>query len=142
MIKEFEGEFRFLSNFYPCTVTYEGITYPTTEHAFQAAKTLDIEAREYISRLETAGQAKRSGRNVKIRSDWEEVKLQVMYNICKLKFTKSNFAQKLLSTREQELVEGNTWNDIFWGKCNSRGQNNLGKILMKIREEIKNEQYF
>jgi hypothetical protein len=136
MISEFQGQYRFLSNFYPCTITYEGIEYPTTEHAYQASKTLDQERRKYISQLETASQAKRAGKNVKMRSDWEEVKVDVMYDICKLKFTKPNFAQKLLVTGHQELVEGNTWNDTFWGRCKGRGQNHLGKILMKIRDEL------
>jgi len=136
MIDLFRGQYRFLSNFYPCTITYEGIEYSTTEHAYQAAKTLDIERRKYISQLETPGQTKRAGRNLKLRSDWEEVKLQVMYDICKLKFSKPNFAEKLKSTGNQELVEGNTWNDTFWGRCKGRGQNNLGKILMRIRSEI------
>lgn len=136
MVAEFQGQYRFLSNFYPCTITYEDIEYPTTEHAYQAAKTLDIEKRKYISQLETPGQAKRAGKNAKLRSDWEDVKLQVMYDICKLKFTKPNFAQKLLKTGSQELVEGNTWNDTFWGRCKGRGSNHLGKILMRIREEI------
>lgn len=142
MIREFEGQYRFLSNFYPCTIIYEGITYPTTEHAYQAAKTLDLERKIYISRLETAGQAKRKGKNVQLRPDWEEVKLQIMYNICKLKFSKPQFAEELKATGTQELIEENTWNDTFWGRCNGKGQNNLGKILMRIREEIKNEQYF
>ena len=139
MILEFRGKYRFLSNFYPCSIVYEGIEYPTTEHAYQAAKTLDTERRYHISQLETPGQAKRAGKNVKLRDDWEEVKIQVMYEICKLKFTKPNFAQKLLATGNQELVEGNTWNDTFWGRCKGRGQNNLGKILMIIRDEIRNE---
>lgn len=136
MIDSFQGQYRFLSNFYPCTIVYEGIEYQTTEHAYQAAKTLDIERRKYISQLETPGHAKRAGKNVKLRSDWENVKSQVMYDICKLKFSKPQFAEKLKGTGSQELVEGNTWNDTYWGVCRGRGKNTLGKILMQIRSEI------
>lgn len=135
-VKEFQNQYRFLSNFYPCTIMYEGIEYPTTEHAYQAAKTLDVERRMYISQLQTPGETKRAGKNVMLRRDWDEVKLQVMYDICKLKFSKPNFIEKLKSTGNQELVEGNKWNDTFWGRCNGKGQNNLGKILMRIRKEI------
>lgn len=137
MVKEFKNENAFLSNFYPCKIIYEGIEYPTTEHAFQAAKTLDIEKRKKISLLSTPREAKIIGNYIEIRQDWEQIKLQIMYDICKLKFKKPFFENKLKNTLEEDLIEGNTWDDIYWGKCNNIGENHLGKILMRIRSEIK-----
>ena len=63
-----------------------------------------------------------------------------MYDVCKAKFTQNpELAEKLLATGEQELVEGNNWNDTFWGMCRGKGKNMLGNILMKIREELASE---
>lgn len=136
MIDSFQGEYHFLSNFYPCNIVYEGVEYPTTEHAYQAAKTLNVEKRQQIALMATPCYAKRAGKIIKLRPDWEEVNLQIMYDICKLKFSKSQFTEKLKATGKQELIEGNTWNDTFWGRCKGKGQNHLGKILIKIRSEI------
>lgn len=143
VIDRFDGtEYEFLSNFYPCKIYYEGITYPTTEHAFQAAKTMDACERLAIAGLESPGQSKRAGRKVKLRPDWEEVKVSIMYDILRLKFMSNNktsklLQQKLLDTDSAELIEGNTWNDKFWGVCDGSGENMLGRLLMLVREEIK-----
>ena len=138
-IPYFDDEYAFLSNFYPCPVTYEGITYPTNEHAFQAAKSLDNSQREKIKNEKTPSRAKFAGRRVQLRTDWESVKIDIMYQICKEKFKNEELKEKLLATGDKILIEGNTWNDDFWGKCSDNGKNNLGIILMKIREEIKRE---
>ena len=136
MIDKFIGDYYFLSNFYEVPVTYEKITYQNNEAAFQAQKTLDVNKRKDFAFLDPAA-AKKYGRKVYLRSDWEEVKFNIMYEICKAKFTQNpELAQKLLATGEEELVEGNDWGDTIWGKVNGKGQNNLGKILMKIREEL------
>lgn len=139
-INEFRGYYRFLSNFYPAIIEYEEIIYPTAEHAYQAAKTFDQEERLYISKLSSPGSAKRYGKKIKLRDDWNKVKLYVMYDICYKKFTdfdnNPDLIIKLLFTHPKELIEGNKWNDTFWGICNGVGQNFLGKILMKIREEL------
>ena len=83
--------------------------------------------------------AKQLGRKVKLRKDWEEVKTNIMYDICLAKFTQNqDLKEKLLKTGNAILIEGNWWNDTYWGVCNGIGENNLGKILMKIREELKN----
>jgi N-glycosidase YbiA len=142
MIDKFDGtEFGFLSNFYPSKVKLGDIIFPTIEHAFQAAKTLDIEERLTIKEASTPGVAKIMGRGVKLRPDWEEIKISVMEDLVRQKFTNDPILkQKLLDTRHQILVEGNHWHDTFWGVCNNVGQNNLGKILMKIRAEFQNEQ--
>lgn len=133
----FNGEYAFLSNFYQSPVIISGIEYPTNEHAFQAAKTLDPILRERIAKLSTPGQAKKAGRNLILRSDWEEIKIQVMRIVVRRKFeSNQNLANLLLATGDAELIEGNTWRDTFWGVCNGIGANNLGKILMSVRSEL------
>lgn len=137
MINKFENEFRFLSNFFPCQILYEGITYPSTEHAYQAAKSIDIGVRNTISKLSSPGQSKAYGRHLNLRPDWDNVKDKIMEDLLRLKFQNPQFKKMLLATNDEELEEGNTWNDTYWGTCNGIGQNKLGKLLMKIREEIK-----
>ena len=134
----FKHEFFFLSNFYPCAVTIDGITYSSSEAAFQAQKTLDDEIKHQFIGI-TAKQAKYLGKRVPLRDDWEEVKLDVMYNVVKCKFIQNSYLQDmLLRTGERNLIEMNSWNDKFWGVNKSKeGENHLGKILMKIREELK-----
>lgn len=129
-------ETRFLSNFYPAVITYAGITYPTSEHAYQAAKTLDIDMRQQIANLKTPGQAKRAGQQVEKRADWETEKRRIMKDILRLKFQIPDLYYKLLGTDTLYLEETNTWNDTYWGVCRGAGANNLGHILMEIREEI------
>lgn len=151
MVTHFRDKYRFLSNFYPCEVWYgdsvNGATYPTTEHAYQAAKSLHIHERERIRLAETPAKAKELGRNLILRSDWEVYKLVVMEKLLRLKFKPdSELARRLLATGEEELMEGNTWGDRFWG-CTPeyddrnesywKGNNHLGKLLMKIRKELK-----
>lgn len=139
MIDKFEGQYRFLSNFWPCTVFYEGMIFPSSEHAYVAAKTLDVNKRAEIAEVETAGQVKRLGRKLVLREDWDEVKLSVMEEIVRNKFLQNpQLAGMLVDTGDEELVEGNTWGDVFWGECQGVGGNHLGKILMKIREELNN----
>jgi ribA/ribD-fused uncharacterized protein len=133
MITEFEGEFRFLSNFYPSPVMLDGIEYPTVEHAYQAAKTIDTAERDRIRNAKHAGTAKKLGRKVTLRPDWEAVKLQVMEDLIRRKFSIPDLKDMLLATEQEELVEGNYWGDTFWGVCEGVGQNHLGKILMKVR---------
>ncbi len=137
MIDEFRGKNYFLSNFYSAPVTYEGITYENNEAAFQAAKVLDKSEREKFAKLDPSS-AKRKGRRVQLRHDWEKVKFDVMYQVCLAKFTQNeDLRKKLLATGDEHLEEGNTWGDRIWGTVNGKGQNNLGKILMRVREELK-----
>ena len=140
IIDSFDGEFAFLSNFYeqPNLITDEmNIAYPTVEHYFQAAKTLDKNERKRISILETPGKAKRAGRHMALRPDWEEVKTEVMRRALLKKFSDPFMREKLLETGDAELVEGNYWGDTCWGVCNGVGENRLGKLLMGIRESLK-----
>ena len=137
MIEEFQGQYRFLSNFYSCTFTYNGITYQSSEAAFQAQKVTDEDYRLKFSNL-NPGEAKKLGRYVPLRSDWEEVKDDIMFEVVLAKFTSnSELQEKLLETGCEELVEGNTWGDQYWGKVNGVGQNKLGQILMHVRTLLK-----
>jgi len=138
MIKEFKGEYRWLSNFTPCKVLLDGVEYPSTENAYQASKTLIYAERQPFTSM-TAGQAKRAGRKVTMRDDWDNVKLDVMENLNRQKYLTEPLKSMLIKTGDVEIQEGNTWGDTFWGICNGVGQNNLGKIIMKIRKEIVTE---
>lgn len=135
-IDEFSGEYRFLSNFFPSPVTYEGIEFPTVEHAFQAAKTMDTVERIRIAELKKPGEAKRAGRKVALRPDWENVKEKIMLDILRLKFAYPDLRKYLLNTGEVKLEEGNTWGDRYWGTCFGIGRNRLGHLLMKLRKEL------
>ena len=136
MIDSFAREYEFLSNFYPAEVVYQGIKYKNNEAAFQAQKTKDIKDRFQFASLNPS-EAKKLGRRIELRSDWEQVKTNVMYEICLAKFTQNaDLKQKLLDTHDEYLEEGNTWNDRVWGTVNGVGENRLGKILMRIREEL------
>ena len=145
MIDCFDGKWAFLSNFYWNEIEHEGIVYPTNEHFFQAMKTLDNDERRQIANCLTPGQAKRMGRRVALRSDWESVKEDVMFLGLCLKFADEQLADWLLETGDEELVEGTTWHDNEWGNCscskciNIEGKNKLGKLLMRVRDMIKEE---
>jgi len=135
-IKGFFGKNRFLSNFYPAVIEYEGVKYPIVEHAYQAAKTKDWVLRGHISRMETPSQAKRAGATLN-PPDWHERSLQTMELLVRLKFTThTNLKYKLIATGLADLEETNEWQDMFWGVCNGVGSNHLGKILMKVRGEL------
>ena len=133
----FFSEYKFLSNFWPAEVVLDDRDYPTTEHAYQAAKTFDLHEREYVRSCCTPGDAKRLGRQVTMRLDWEEVKVDVMRNLLQQKFAPgSELAEKLINTQDLYLEETNTWNDTFWGVCNGKGSNVLGNLLMEIRRDL------
>lgn len=140
VINKFNGDFDFLSNFFASPIRYEGMVYPTVEHAFQAAKTMDMAKRREIAGLPTPGAAKRAGRQVTLRPDWEEVKVDVMETLLREKFSNPHLNFCLRITDGHFLEEGNNWCDNFWGvcrcpRCNGNGRNQLGKLLMKIRAE-------
>ena len=136
-IDNFRGNYYFLSNFYPVAIRYNWMVYGNAEAAFQAQKVLtDAERRPFISM--SATNAKKYGRKVKLRPDWEDVKLVVMYDIVLAKFTQNpSLKEMLIATGNAELVEGNTWGDRYWGVCNGTGSNYLGKILMAVREQLR-----
>jgi len=138
-IESFSGNYRWLSNFAPVKVTLDGVEYPSTEHAYQAAKTLNLSEREKIQQLASPGQAKREGRKITMRPDWEEIKESVMLDLTRQKYQNDSMYQVLLlGTKDLEIEEGNNWGDVYWGICKGVGDNRLGKILMQVRQEIKN----
>jgi ribA/ribD-fused uncharacterized protein len=139
-ITSFKDEWEFLSNFYPAPITYDGAEYPTVEHAFQAAKTLNPAQREEIRVAPTPGKAKQLGRIVDRRPDWELIKQTVMAQLLAAKFTNyPELRKKLIATGNLFLEEGNTWHDNYWGACTcdycktQYKYNILGTLLMTTR---------
>lgn len=134
-ITSFEGEHRWLSNFHPVQIFFEDTLYPSVEHAYQAAKFPKFARFNFT--LGTPGAAKRNGQKPGARSDWDQVKLGIMEQLLRLKFRPGSvLATKLLATNG-DIVEGNHWGDVYWGVCRGVGENHLGRLLMKIREELK-----
>ena len=138
-IESFRGMYGFLSNMHACPVTVDGITYQSSEAAYQAMKTDDIAERQKISKM-SASDSKRYARTIPIRDNWDEVKLSYMEDVLRAKFSQNPALKTLLLyTVGEELVEGNTWGDTFWGVYKNNGQNQLGKLLMKLRNEYAEE---
>lgn len=137
MIDKFDGEYAFLSNFYYSPFMFHGRQYPTVEHFFQAHKAKTYE--DFISVLvePTPKGAKQVGRKIKMREDWDAVKDTIMLEGLRAKFSIKGLREKLLATGDEELIEGNHWHDTYWGVCNGVGKNKLGKMLMQVREEIR-----
>lgn len=136
-IKGFFDNYRFLSNFEPCDVLFDGIIYPSSENAYQAAKSLDIEVRKKFVDISSTD-SKKLGKIVEIRPDWNNIKLDIMYSIVFDKFTRnSKLGDQLIETGDKYLEETNYWKDTFWGVCNGVGKNWLGRILMDVREQIR-----
>lgn len=135
MINDFRGKYFFLSNFYNSKIEINGITFLNVESAFQSFK--DMDKQSGFANLDPSS-AKRKGRRVNLRYDWEDIKDDVMYQVVKAKFEQNKILkQKLIDTGEEYLEEGNTWNDTYWGVCRGKGKNMLGKTLMKVRLELK-----
>lgn len=140
MIKHFTEKYAAFSNFWKIPIQLDGIEYKSLEHAYQAAKTLISQEREEIRKAMYAGQAKYLGQKVTLREDWESIKLRVMEELLIQKFSDPELSSLLAGTNNEEIIEGNYWHDTFWGVClcdrhNGRGQNYLGKLLMKIRND-------
>jgi len=141
-IRGFQKWYSFLSNFYRCEVIVEGVKYPSSEHAFQAMKfiTTDEKIAERIRLCEKPSDAKQLAAEFKkvVRKDWRDVSLLVMEKVVTAKFSQNpDLLDKLLDTGGVELIEDNWWGDTFWGVCKGVGENNLGKILMKVRDKCK-----
>lgn len=137
MISEFQGSHRWLSNFWPCEIELDGKKYSSTEHAYQAAKFYDPKIREKIAKAPTPGKAKRLARDhAQRRMLTPPEKLDVMYKLLLQKFKQEPFRTKLINTGKQKIVEGNRWNDTFWGVCRGKGLNNLGILIMDIRNQL------
>jgi len=135
----FRGRDYYLSNYYAASVVIESILYPTNEHCFAAMKTLDLGLRKKIAFADSPGAAKFMGRRLELRSDWDQIKDDIMLNIVRTKFTRHHgLAAKLINTGTVPIIEANTWNDRYWGVDWSSGEglNRLGKVLMIVRQEL------
>lgn len=152
MINRFEGRYNFLSNFYPCKIEHQGITYPSVEHYYVAMKCNNDQMidgvyytpgdfREKIAKTTIPAVVKKIGQRIKIRSDWDSKKLEFMEWGLREKFKITEIKEMLLQTENKQIIEGNFWHDNFYGqcscdKCSGKGKNNLGKLLMEIRSEL------
>ncbi len=139
-ITRFRDKYRCYSNFHPSIIVDDfGIKYPTVEHVFQASKTLNRNERRRIARMKTPAEAKKYGRKVKLRDDWEEVKVSIMKAFVRQKFSNNPALKKILLNSGNAIIEEqNNWSDTFWGidERTGKGENHLGRILMEIREEL------
>lgn len=137
-IKGFFGPYRWLSNFHLADVVYDDVVYISNEHAYQAAKTLSARERAWFSDPKTTcGKAKRLGNVVTMQEGWNELKFDVMYELNQQKYSTHLYLKEmLLATGSAYLEETNTWGDRYWGVCDGIGENNLGKILMDIRDQL------
>lgn len=146
MIDSFRGKYFCFSSFFTAEVVLHGLTFPSNEHAFQAAKTDDLALKEWIRTSKDAAEAKKRGRSAevkaKMRADWDQIKVSVMEELVRQKFTRHpDLKTVLLGTGDEELVEGNWWKDKIWGMVKESGswvgENNLGKILMRVRTALR-----
>ena len=135
-----------MSNFYHCRIEYDNFVFPTVENAFQAAKYVGTDKLEVYQEFASIapGEAKRRGRRLPLRKNWDNIRLSIMEDLLRSKFADDVLKRRLLGTGNHELVEGNRWHDNFWGscaceRCGNRGQNQLGKLLMKLRAEYRSE---
>ena len=138
MIEAFNGENHYLSNFHNSPMEYGGLRFLNAEAAFQAQKTTDPMIRKQFVGL-PPNRAKALGRKVLLRPDWEGVKDEIMYQIVRKKFAQNeDLLLRLKATNDAYLEEGNTWHDTYWGICQytGEGDNKLGEILMRVREEL------
>ena len=136
VIDSFSGENYFLSNFYPSPLTLWGIDFPTGEHAFQAGKSEYRKEMLKIAQAPTPGAAKGMGRRVTLQPYWNEcARYEVMKQVLRAKFSDPYLMERLMSTGDAILIEGNTWGDRTWGVSGGEGHNLLGWMLMKIRSE-------
>lgn len=133
-ILQFRGEYRWLSNFHKCTIEYEGIVYPSVENYYQAMKSDDIDIRKKVSNM-SAAESKAYGKTIEPK-DWNSKKLEIMRIGLELKFSHEDLKEKLISTGDRIIQEGNNWNDLYWGVdiMTKEGENNLGKLIMNIRD--------
>lgn len=154
MIDRFTGRYHFLSNFYPCKIKHRGIEYTSVEHYYVAQKVKGIQFyqgqyftetdfKEILSKVKDPSDVKKIGATLKLPHNWDSIKFDIMFYGVDYKFTKDeNLKTMLLETGDIDIIEGNYWHDNYWGqctcnKCKGKGQNNLGKILMQVREHIR-----
>ncbi|MEL7222830.1 MAG: NADAR family protein [Bacteroidota bacterium] len=142
MINEFKGKYSWLSNFAPCEIEYNGRQFASVEHAYMSAKSEDSEWIAFCADASNSpGKVKRKSKKIVLREDWGAIKVEVMRQLLQKKFSQQPYKILLLNTDDLYIQEGNRWGDTFWGvdlKTNV-GENNLGKLIMAIREELNQE---
>jgi len=143
MIREFKKEYRWLSNFAPCEIPFNGMLFASVEHAYMSAKSNELEWKNFCADSNNSpGTVKKKSKEIVLREDWESVKVEVMRQLLKMKFSQEPYRKLLLDTGDLYIQEGNWWGDTFWGvdlKTNT-GENNLGLLIMAIRDELKEEE--
>lgn len=142
MIKEFQGEYRWLSNFALVQIYLDGMEYQSVEHAYMSAKSSDDEWKNFCAdKSVSAGAVKKASRGIKLIDDWERLRIPIMRGCLLQKFGKSPFMEKLLATGNVHIQEGNHWGDKFWGVClrTGVGENHLGILIMEIRKGLQQE---
>lgn len=135
-ITSFRGTNRFLSNFYPSPFEYGNFLFQTNEHFYQAMKATNQTDLGYVISAPVPHEAKKIGRQITCRSDWDMIKLEVMETGLRAKFQIPHLASQLVQTGDAYLQETNNWGDTYWGVYNGQGENHLGQLLMKIRSEL------
>jgi ribA/ribD-fused uncharacterized protein len=138
MIENFENEYFFLSNYFECDFVFRDLNYKSAEHAYQSMKAISKKDAEIIRSAKSPDEAKKLSRTIEIRSDWSLIKRSLMKEIVKQKFLQNpHLLSSLFDTGYEYLIEKNWWGDIYWGICNGTGENQLGKILMELRSELR-----
>ena len=138
MIKEFQGEYRWLSNFWPVNIKYNERNFTTLEHAFMSQKNLSKVWQDFCSQEPDAKVVSKLGKEIMLRPDWDSIKVDLMKELVELKFSQDDLKEKLVATKNMEIQEGNTWGDTFWGVDleTQKGENLLGKIIMDARNKL------
>lgn len=131
----FQGEYRWLSNFAPCDILYDGVIYPSVENAYVAAKTTNPSARRQLE-TRSPNDAKSIGRTLPLRKHWDQLRVPLMRQFLIQKYNQVPYRQLLIETEGRYIEETNWWNDRFWGVCGGKGENMLGKLIMDIRDHL------
>ena len=139
----FDGEFQWMSNFWPVSLLFDGVRYGSVEQAYQAAKTLNLDERLKIQMTKTPSRAKKQGRSLTVRSDWDAVKIPIMLRLQRQKYRNGRLSERLAATGKRQIFELNAWNDVFWGVVENEGGyegvNAMGQILSLVRDEVGNK---
>lgn len=140
MICQFRGEYYFLSNLYPCHLQYDDMDFLSLEHAYLYLKYNNNDFRYKCLSDIPANILKKSTTGLTLTKDWNSIKIHTMYELLKIKFNNEPYKSLLLDTSNQNIVEGNNWNDTFWGvdinTTPNYGENHLGRLIMKVRDEL------
>jgi ribA/ribD-fused uncharacterized protein len=138
VIKEFQGAYRWLSNFSPCKVILDGVEYQSVEHAYMSAKSNDLDWKSFCATTISPGEVKKASRSVQLIPDWDQVKVDIMRTCIDQKYNQSPYKEKLIATGNEYIQEGNMWNDTFWGVSlkTNKGKNMLGVLIMEKRIKL------